>query len=823
MRLLLTLGFVTWFTILGFGQTKWKKERIELPYPVCYASDEIHSSYVGLPPEYFQRLKSGTLRAATIEVTYVGFSAEAQRAFQYAVDIWKNLVYSPLPIRIQANWKSLEKGVLGSCGPAGFYKNFDATQKWDTYYPIALVEKMTGQEVNSPDQFELIADFNKDFANWYLGIDGKTPSRQYDFVSVVLHELTHGLGFTGIVYSEEGKGGYGYGSDNLPAIFDRHIVNRNGDYLVNKTLFPNPSVALNQGYTSGWLNFYTRLTQNRLPRLYAPVTWDEGSSIYHLDDATYPAGTANSLMTPFTGMGEAIHDPGPDALAIMYEMGWKSISIRHNPLKDMEVALAPVDFKAIVDSDNELDFSKLYLVYSTNRFSTKDSVLLKPTVTAGNYSVQLSSFNTGEVNYFFTASDIYGRRFVYPSNAPNRYLTFRIGPDRQAPVVNHEPVKFMLSSSPSVKIDARVTDNLGLRSVNVEYLVDGGALQTVSLRNVSGDLYSGNLTLPVGSVKGGERISYRIAATDASMQSNTGRLPASGYQTFTVETIKAPMVKYTNNFNFTTTDFIGTEFFVGTPPGFDSRGLNSAHPYASPDADNMQYNFTTILRNPIILKPGGIMSYDEIVLVEPGDSGVAFGGEEFWDYVIVEGSKDGGNTWLPLIDGYDSNSQQSWLNLYNSAMDENNSTAVPTKELYVKREFQMLANGNFAAGDTILIRFRLFSDPYSRGWGWIIDNLSIQNVTTGLDPQSISPGEVTFYPNPVSDQLTVSVESENFIDELVLKAYNSTGALIYNSQYAVGTKDFKTSIDVGNFTPGLYLFTLETAKGKKITRKILIQ
>ncbi|MBC8004282.1 MAG: hypothetical protein H7X84_02320, partial [Verrucomicrobia bacterium] len=374
MRLLLTLGFVTWFTIVGFGQNKWKKEKIEIPYPICYASDEIHSGYVGLPPEYFQRLKSGSMRAATIEVTYVGFSAEAQRAFQFAVDIWKNLVYSPLPIRIKANWKSLEKGVLGSCGPAGFYKNFDATQKWDTYYPIALVEKMTGQEVNSADQFELIADFNKDFANWYLGTDGRTPSTQYDFVSVVLHELTHGLGFTGIAFSEEGKGGYGYGTDNLPAIFDQHIINKNGQNLVNKTLFPNPSVALNQGYTSGWLNFYTRLTQNRLPRLYAPVTWDEGSSIYHLDDATYPAGTTNSLMTPFTGTGEAIHNPGPDALAIMYEMGWKSISIRHNPLKDLETALTPVDFNAVIDSDNELDFSRLYLVYSTNRFSTRDSV-----------------------------------------------------------------------------------------------------------------------------------------------------------------------------------------------------------------------------------------------------------------------------------------------------------------------------------------------------------------------------------------------------------------------------------------------------------------
>jgi hypothetical protein len=237
----------------------------------------------------------------------------------------------------------------------------------------------------------------------------------------------------------------------------------------------------------------------------------------------------------------------------------------------------------------------------------------------------------------------------------------------------------------------------------------------------------------------------------------------------------------------------------------------------------MEYNFSTILRNPIILKPGGAMSYDEIVLVEPADSGIEFGDDEFWDYVIVEGSKDGGNSWHALIDGYDSNSQQSWLEKYNSSMSGNNSTAVATKDLYVKRNFQLLANGNFTAGDTILVRFRLFSDPYSRGWGWIIDNLSIQEGTTDVDSQAISSGEVLFYPNPVSDQLTIQLETINILHKLVLKAYNTSGTMVYNQQFAVGTNNFSTQIDVRNFAQGLYLFTVEADNGEKITRKILIQ
>ncbi len=42
------------------------------------------------------------------------------------------------------------------------------------------------------------------------------------------------------------------------------------------------------------------------------------------------------------------------------------------------------------------------------------------------------------------------------------------------------------------------------------------------------------------------------------------------------------------------------------------------------------------------------MSFDEIVLVEPGETGTSYGDEEFWDYIVIEGSKDDVNTWLAI-------------------------------------------------------------------------------------------------------------------------------------------------------------------------------
>lgn len=802
---------------ISFGQELWRKEAIKLPPSVCYASHEIHKSFVKPPI----KLKAGSTKKSTIIVDFIGFPEDAKVAFQYAVSIWQDLVYSPMPIHIKATWESLASAVLGSCSPSDYIPNFNSTQIWNCYYPIALVEKMLGQEVNSSTGYEIEASFNKDFTNWYFGVDGNTPTDRYDFVSTVLHELTHGLGFHGFFYSD-GRGRGGYGTDGMSAAFDQNVINQNAEKLVNTKLFTNPSVKLYQTFTSGWLQFNTSLVADSLPRLYAPSTWDSGSSIYHLNDATYPAGDPNSLMTHAMGKGEANHNPGPNTLAIMYDMGWKCISIKHTPLKDIEYVAAPINFEAKIESDYDLDSTKIYLIYSSIKFLRKDSVRLMPTSSPAIFNVKVTPTQTGEIQYYFSARDAKKRTFVFPSNSPTRYLAFTIGIDKTLPVITHEPIKFLLSSNATAKINAIATDNVGIKSVKVEYFVNGGLIQELALINDSADRYTGDLTFPKGSVKGGDVVSYRIVATDVSSQSNIGRLPLSGYNTFKIEGIENPVERYVANFDASNTDFIGSDFTISTASGFDSPALNSAHPYLSPDTDNSEFNFSTILKYPIILKKGK-MTFDEIALVEPGETGSKFGDENFWDYVIVEGSKDGGITWKPFADGYDSRLQPSWVKLWNSSMSGNNSTAVPTKDLLVKHEINMLANGNFIVGDVVLVRFRLFSDPYSHGWGWIVDNLAIQDWETAVSPTLLSSGEVSCFPNPATNRLNIEISAKNTIQNLILKAYNSSGKQVYMQDFPVGSNLFQTAIDVSNFIPGLYLFTFEPEKGQVITRKIIIQ
>ncbi len=258
---------------------------------------------------------------ATIDVTYTGFSAPAQTAFQYAVDLWKGWVSSPVVIKVAATWTPLGQGVLGSAGPDSLAANMPGLPA-GSWYPVALANAITGVD-QDPANPDIDANFSSAEPDWYFGTDGNPGPGQIDFVSVVLHELGHGLGFYGLADVQSGLGTWGNGG--LPGIYDRFTTS--GSTAV--TSFANGSVALASALQGKVVRFTgpaaVAAGGGTGPRLYAPAGWQEGSSYSHLDEATYPAGNPNSLMTPAIGADETIHDPGPLTRAMFTDMGWPSI------------------------------------------------------------------------------------------------------------------------------------------------------------------------------------------------------------------------------------------------------------------------------------------------------------------------------------------------------------------------------------------------------------------------------------------------------------------------------------------------------------------
>lgn len=268
------------------------------------------------PPANYQ---PGVDRAVNIQVTYNGFTPQAQQAFQYAVDIWASLLTSDVTILVDATWEDIPGNTLGFAGATGYYPNVPGEDP-NVYFPSALADKLAGFDLGFGD-FDIEASFDSG-TDWYFGLDGNTPNNQYDFVSVVLHELGHGLGVAGTGTVSGNDGFIGFSGNSTPAIYDIFVEDVGGTAILD---YIDGTVALGNALTSNglyWNGASGVAVGNTEPRLYAPGVWEQGSSYSHLNEDTYVAGNINSLMTPFIANSEAIHDPGPVVMGMMEDMGW---------------------------------------------------------------------------------------------------------------------------------------------------------------------------------------------------------------------------------------------------------------------------------------------------------------------------------------------------------------------------------------------------------------------------------------------------------------------------------------------------------------------
>ncbi|MCU1622171.1 MAG: hypothetical protein JWL79_1016 [Frankiales bacterium] len=252
-------------------------------------------------------------------------STDQSDAFQRAVDIWSHVVVSTVTISVDACFAALPSGQLGGAGPLGFQKI------GGVYFPDPLANSLKGVD-GAPTDPDIVAEFSNDSSLYYFGADpngigAACPNGCYDFESVVLHELGHGLGFIGSVDKiSAGHAAFGYdpaGGDNAPFVYDLFTETAGGTSVLS---YPNESNALYNVVTSNQVYWNgpegSAADRGREPRLYAPPDWLVGSSYSHLSDLSYPVGDADSLMTPFAEANDITRDPGEVMLGMFRDMGW---------------------------------------------------------------------------------------------------------------------------------------------------------------------------------------------------------------------------------------------------------------------------------------------------------------------------------------------------------------------------------------------------------------------------------------------------------------------------------------------------------------------
>lgn len=259
---------------------------------------------------------------------------DAERAMDRAALIWSTLLNGSRPVIVHACWySSLAPNVLGQATPSNVYQNFANAPQSNTWYPVALANQLSNSDLNGTTP-EIGASFSAAFA-WYFGLDGNIPvdaagnPTETDFLSVALHEIGHGLGFSGSANVDDGvapnecNGTALVGCLGNPLwVYDRQV--RSGSTYL--TALTNPSAALGSAlFGNGNLNFNgpnaVSANGGNAPRLFSPNPWQPGSSYAHLDEGTFN-NTVNALMTPALARGEALHYPGPVGLGMLADIGW---------------------------------------------------------------------------------------------------------------------------------------------------------------------------------------------------------------------------------------------------------------------------------------------------------------------------------------------------------------------------------------------------------------------------------------------------------------------------------------------------------------------
>lgn len=271
----------------------------------------------------------------------------------------------------------------------------------------------------------------------------------------------------------------------------------------------------------------------------------------------------------------------------------------------------------------------------------------------------------------------------------------------------------------------------------------------------------------------------------------------------------APVVdQYVNDLNDPVSegDFKGNGFSVRNVKGFraDDLAIHSQHDY---ETDTTYYYY---LKVPVrIAENIATFQYEDITLVEKGEPGTKFGDFEFWDYVIIEGTIDGVN-WIPLSDGYDSRAAARWINAYNAGK-------AGSEDLYLKQDLDLLKV--FNPGDEVMFRFRLYSDRFTVGWGWAIDNIFIQEERpVALLPELDHQINLRIYPNPVIGQGRVEFILPH-ADYVILNLADISGKLYHRVNMGLlqeGTCQY--TLDLTTFPDGLYFLNLSTINGTQTLR-----
>ena len=322
----------------------------------------------------------------------------AKASIQRAIDTWSENFVSKVPINVNVTWtKASNSSVLASASAKNIFANFNGAPDKTLYYPSALANALAGVDLDIAEPELEVNVSTGDF--WYYGLDGNCPANKYDLVSVVLHEMAHGLGFmSGSYYDPATK----VGRFLQTTAYDAYVQLPDGRRLVD---LPSPSLEIGSALTSTlfWSGTNAvKVNNNIKPLLFTPAIYEQGSSVSHLDEKTFSNTAENAVMTPNLSAGEVFHLPGALLLAIFEDLRMKPPVGKATGLPGsvQNVRAVTGDKSAIIKFDPPADF----------RFAQIDSYVIEnlqtgESIKAVESPVVISDLKNG-TKYIFTVKAV---------------------------------------------------------------------------------------------------------------------------------------------------------------------------------------------------------------------------------------------------------------------------------------------------------------------------------------------------------------------------------------------------------------------------------